>query len=248
MTLGSITLRGDPLLQSKESITYGGGIGGVGRFVYDSGRYIDYFLTTSRAESLDYEDNIDTIAARACSKNHLKSWWYLDFCLLGYQEEKTLSESEIRQLDLSLLKLISSSQYRHHEISVTPKYLISENYEQEQIELALETLHQSGAITEFSVLIGNNVDGEVATDAQFSFSLSKKISQHPAQLKFVQKKSTDAELLGFDRIDRSRYIGFSIKITPRIEIELGYSVTESTINYFDSNEFIGAINFSPFTL
>ena len=248
LKLGNITLRGDSALKRKESLVYGGGVGAVGRVIYGPGKYIDYSSTVSRKRSLKYGLSIDTIFARACSKNHLGNWWYLDGCAFGFNEEKSLSKTRVRQISASMRKLLSSDRYRHHEISITPIYFKTENYKQEQIELGLENLHQGGEVTSFHFLLGNDIGNQTGTEMRFKVGLKKIVAGKSIGLRWTRSRSNQTTLLGFDRRDKSDFIGFNIRMNPRVELQFGYSKTDSTIDYFDRSGFLGSINITPFSL
>jgi hypothetical protein len=245
LQLGSITFTGDPNLGRKEGIVAGAGVGAYGRYLAGEGRYIDYSFGASYAHSVDYGIGIQRRFANLCSKNHLKNWWYIDACAGSSYVEKDLTYDTRNTLSLTTAKLFTSSPNSHHQASFGVNRVYDEDYEQNQLVLGFQTIHRNGWYSAINAVFGESIDGEIAVREAVSASLSLPVRNRRFTVSASYSEADGAKLLGFARADDTWSVSVSYNVYKNVELSVGYTDTDSTIDYFDVSAPTLSVSFTP---
>ncbi|MEX0386004.1 hypothetical protein [Spiribacter onubensis] len=248
LELGNVTLIGDPDLERKDGLVYGAGVGLAGRWLVGEGRYLDYSAIATRREAVDHNLNIDGRFLSICSKNHIGSWRYIDACARRYGEEKRLSDAEVDRVTVSLSQMLSSNGRTHHIVSLEPGRIITDDYRQNQIRASLETVYGNGSMTNISFLYGEDKDAHVATRHQARVGYQGWVAGLLVGLTATRSETNETTFLGYERADRTDQIMVKFSLSERVDLELGYTKSDSTINFFDYAGFTGGLSISPFFL
>lgn len=245
LQLGSITFTGDPNLVRKEGIVAGAGVGAYGRYLTGKGRYIDYGFGASYAHSIDYDIGIQRRFANLCSKNHIKNWWYIDGCAGSSYVEKQLTDDTRNTLSLTTAKLFTSSPNSHHQASFGVNRVYDEDYEQNQLVLGFQTIHSNGWHSSINAVFGESIDGDIATREAVSASISLPVRNRRFTASASYSEADGAKLLGFARADDTWSVSAAYNVYKNVDLSVGYTDTDSTIDYFDVSTPTVSVSFTP---
>ena len=248
LRLGNLTLIGEPALQRKDGMVYGAGVGVAGRWLAGEGRYFDYSAIATRKHAIEHNLNIDSRFFSLCSKNHIGAWRYLDACAQRYAEDKLLSDARVDRVSVSFSQMFSVGGYTHHVVSLEPIRKSTRDYRQNQLRTAVETIYADGSMTSLSFLYGEDLDRHVAMSHQVRVGYQTRLAGLLVGLSAMRSETNETTLLGYGREDRTDRITASLQLSDRIDLELGYVRTDSTIDYFDTAGFTGGLSISPFFL
>lgn len=245
LQLGDITFNGDPNLVRKEGIVAGAGAGAYGRYLLGEGRYIDYGFGASYAHSFEHDIGIQRRFANVCSKNHISNWWYIDGCAGSSYVEKELTEDTRNTLSLTTSKLFTLAGDSHHQASFGVNRVYDEDYEQNQLTLGFQTIHSNGWHSSINAVFGESIDGEIATREAVSASLALPVRNRRFTISTSYSQADGAKLLGVARADETWSLSMSFNVYKNIDIGLGYTETDSTIDYFDVSTPTVSVSFKP---
>ena len=245
LKLGNLTFTGDPNLVREEGIVVGAGAGAYGRYLAGEGRYLDYGIGASYAHSFEYDIGIERRFASLCSKNHIKNWWYIDGCASSSYVDKDLTEDTRNKISVTASKLFMSSSNSHHQASASVKRVYDEDYEQNQVSLGFETIHSNGWHTAVSATIGESIDGEIAVREAVSASLALPVRNRRLTVSTSYSEADGAKLLGVERAEETWAFSASYNIYKNVDVSIGYTETDSTIDYFDVATPTVSISFEP---
>lgn len=245
LVLGSLTFFGDPEFFRKKGVVAGVGVGGAGRAMYGEGKYLDYNFGISYAHSPEHDIGIARGFANVCSKNDIGRNYYLDGCLTTSQLNRDLINERTSSATLSIAKLFSKGGERFNQASFGVRRFFDEEYEQNQVVMRLDTLHQSGFYTGLTASFGEAITETLTMRHSFSATLGKTFLNKPVSATFSYSFSDGGRLLGFERDEMTRFINVTYTVHPLVKISIGYKDTSSSIDYFDESEAILGIQFAP---
>lgn len=245
LQLGRLTFIGDPELVRKEGIVAGAGAGAYGRYLVGEGRYIDYGFGASYAHSVEHDIGIQRRFASVCSKNHVANWWYLDGCAGSSYVEKDLTEDTRNTLSLTTTKLFTLSANSHHQASFGVNRVYEDGYEQNQLALGFQTIHSNGWHSSINAVFGESIDGEIAVREAVSASLALPVRNRRFTVSASYSEADGAKLLGIVRAEETWSFSASYNVYKNIDVGLGYTETDSTIDYFDVSTPTVSLSFKP---
>lgn len=245
LQLGNLTFNGDPNLVRKEGIVAGAGAGAYGRYLVNEGRYIDYGFGASYAHSFEHDIGIQRRFANLCSKHHIKNWWYIDGCASSSYVEKQLTDDTRNTLSLTTAKLFTSSPNSHHQASLGVNRVYDEDYEQNQLVLGFQTIHSNGWYSAINAVFGESIDGDIAVREAVSASLSLPVRNRRVTVSASYSEADGAKLLGFARADDTWSVSASYNVYKNVDLSVGYTDTDSTIDYFDVSTPTVSVSFTP---
>ena len=245
LQLGNLTFNGDPNLVRKEGVVVGAGAGAYGRYLLGEGRYLDYGFGASYAHSFEHDIGIQRRFASLCSKNHIKNWWYIDGCAGSSYVEKDLTEDTRNTLSLTASKLFTSSLNSHHQASVGVNRVYDEDYEQNQISFGFQTINSNGWHTAVNATFGESIDGEIAVREAVSASLALPVRNRRLTVSASYSEADGAKLLGVQRAEETWAFSASYNIYKNVDLGIGYTKRDSTIDYFDVSTPTINVSFKP---
>ena len=245
LQLGNLTFNGDPNLARREGIVVGAGVGGYGRYLVGEGRYFDYGAGASYAHSFEHDMGIQRRFASVCSKNHIKNWWYVDGCAGSSYVEKDLTDDARNTLSVTTSKVFTSSLNSHHQASFGMTRVYDDDYEQNQLTFSFETIHRNGWHSTVSALFGESINGEIAVREAMSASLALPVRNRRLTVSSSYSEADGAKLLGIVRAEETWSVSASYNVYKDIDVGIGYTETDSTIDYFDVSTPTITVSFKP---
>jgi len=245
LVLGSLTFFGDEEFFRKNGIVAGFVLGGSGRYIYDEGRYLDYSIGGKNTYSAEHDIGIARSFASLCSKNDIGQNFYLDGCLTASRLNRELLDETTSSASLSVAKLFSESDEHFNEVSVGLRRLFESEFEQGQIILKLDTLHDTGYFASLGASFGEAVEDRLAMRQSFNATVGANVRNKPLIASFSYSHSDGGRLFGFSRDDKTAAFNLTYAVHPNMNVSLGYSETNSSISYFDDSGAIFGVQFSP---
>lgn len=247
LVLGELTFNGEKALFRKQGFLTGLGLRFNGRYIYDEGRYITYNAMVSHSHAIEHGIGVTTMAANACSVNHVKNWWYLDFCLNTFRVRKKLTDEFNNNVSISSSKVFESGNGVYSEMSFGINRTFTNNYIQNQLTVGYETIHSNGMFSDIHIKIGERTSNKLRTRFAFTGRVSTKIANKPLTIMTSYSKADGEVLLGVKRKDNAYSVQLAYPIWGNLSATVGYAITESTIDYFDERSPIFGMKFAQIT-
>ena len=246
LVLGNNTFEGDEALFLKEGAIAGLGAGLNGRYIYSNQRYLSYSVNSSYTQSPEYGMGISSTNANSCSVNFIKNHWYIDLCANTSLTQKEITESTSNNISLVSSKLYSSDKGTYNEASFGFSRHFSETYAQNQALIGYKTIHSNNAYSAINFTLGESVENKLAMQYAISGKITSQFVQKPLKLSISYSKFDGGKLLGFDRKQRKMDLSISYPVWKNLNVTLGYSNSDSNIDYYDISTPTFGIQFKPF--
>ena len=244
LVIGSLTFDGDEALYRKEGVVAGFGAGFGGRYIHAEGKYITYGVNASYAHSPKYGLGIATTSANVSSINHIKNWWFLDANINTSRVRKDITDEANSNISLISSKVYASSENTYSEASIGVNRYFAESYNQNQLLLGYKTIHANGVYSALNLTFGESVENQLATKFALSGQLTTQVAKKPLKISASYSQADGGMLLGVERSDKTYSITATYPLWRSITANVGYSVANSTIDYFDVSTPIFGIQFS----
>jgi hypothetical protein len=233
LELGNLIFAGDEEYFSKSGMLAGMGAGLSGRYIYGEGRYLQYSANGGYAYSPEHKKGVVTANARVCNIRHIQNWWYLDICAVQSRIRRDITDTTNSDLSFVASKVINRSEQSFNQIDFGLKRHFSENYEQNQLIMGIDTIHSNGIFTKLSATVGEAITSQLATKISLDGKLITAFANKPITLAANYTVSDGGIMLGVIRDERNYGISLSYPIWKKLDLSIGYQVTDSTIDYFD---------------
>ena len=244
LQLGNATYTSNSLLEKRSGLLAGLGANASLRSYTGYGKYIDTQGSLAISKSLESDDYILFTLVNACSKNHLKNWWFIDVCAHTQNEKKEISTFEDQTVNLSFAKIFDDDVGSFHLIRGGISRNSENNIDQNQHFFALQSIWPNGYSTSIQLTFGEDVPNQLSlknkVDAEVRLP-QFKIDNLSLQLSYEQKDG--GFLLGFPRDDQQSAISLAFSLNENIGISVGYSNVDSSIDYYDQSSPFISINF-----
>lgn len=246
LRLGNLEFTGDPELERKPGLLAGGRVGFEARHVFDDGRYLDFDLGASAQYSPRYDRWVTSGYSAICSKNHVGNWWFVDGCYQASYKKRELTEDFEQTASLSGSKVFMSGWGRFHEASLGLKTTFVEGEEETLVTGALETLHAAGFSSHLGLEVGIDAfEDRLSTDMRISAGVAGDLFDRRVSLRVNYEFLTGGKILGYSRSDEEWDISVGVEVREGLYATLGYSVSNSSIDYFDQMTPTASIRFAP---
>ena len=245
LVLGNLTFMGDETLLRKEGLVAGLAVGADGRHIYGPGKYIDYGIGASYAHSPEHDIGIGRAFANLHSKNHIRNLWYVFAFENTNKLWRDLNDDSSRTVGLSLVKLLATEQRSYHQANVGLRRFWDDEYEQNQLTVGLQTIHNTGIHTAFNVVLGEAVTNTLVTRHSINATVGTSLFKKPLSATFSHSHANGGKLLGIEREDTIRSFAITYTVHPRISVTIGFRETDSSISYFSESQPIVGVQFAP---
>ena len=245
LTVGSIVFNGDPANYKKEGIITGLNATQSARLFYGHGRYLDASVTAGSAYSFEHDLALANVNLHACNINHLSNWWFLDICGDKAMAYRDLTQSQATTQSISLSRFLKTSDGAFSQLRFGAQEYKTDDYAQNQLVVGIDTFAPSGTYTAFDVTFGAPIQNELTTEFGFKAEVSTFIKDHPVSVSFSYENNTGGLFFSQTRNETHYSITATLPISQQVTASVGYSVTDSTIDYFDSAAPTFGLSFAP---
>jgi len=236
LVLGGNSFTGQPHLIKKKGVVIGAGIGTSGRSLYGRGKYFNMNIDASYAHSPAHHIGIATLSASACAKNYLKDLWHLDVCGSTQRTHKDITDQNSGHFSVSAVRLYTSAPFTHHHAAVGVKRYFANSYIQNQLTFGIETIHNSGLFSKISATLGEALENKLVTRKSLSGSLRMQAWGKPLTTSAGYSAAKGGKLFGVDWDEKTTSFNVTYQLFSSVTIGVGYSITDSTIDYYDVSE------------
>lgn len=233
LVVGNLSFIGDENFHKQSGVLVGLNAGLGGRYIYDQGRYLNYHLGTGYAQSFESGIGVVNHSARVCSVNHFARRWYVDACADQVRERKELMNASNSNVKLIGSRIFSSPTQQHTQVKFGINRYLTDAFQQNQLQVAVSTIHPQGIVTGIDTTFGEAVSGQLATQFFVAGRVGLYFLKKPLGISASYHRSTGGSLLGFERDSNTASISVSYPIWRNLTATLGYSETDSNIDYFD---------------
>lgn len=236
LVLGGVKFNSDPNLKRKKGMVIGVNFGLNGRSIYGDEKYIDINLNSSYAHSPKHNIGIKSLAGNFCSKNHIKEGWYFDICGGASRVSKKIQNEQIKYTKFLISKLLSSHPFKHHQNTWGLERVFADNYTQNQFLFSHQTLSKAGYLWNVTIKSGEPIRGKLVTRKDLNWSLTKEIKNKRFKISGGFRSASGGKVFGFDREEQTNYVQLSYQVFKHVNFRLGYTKTDSNIDYFSASE------------
>lgn len=236
---------GEPANYKKEGIITSLNATQAARVFYGHGRYLDASVTAGGAYSLEHDLALANVNLHACSINHLSNWWFLDICGDRAMAYRDLIQSQATTQSITLSRFLETPDGAFSQLRFGAQKYLTDDYAQTQLVAGIDTLAPSGTYTALDFTFGAPIQNELTTEFGFSAEVSTFIKDHPVSVSFSYENNTGGLFFSQTRNETHYSITATLPINQQVTASVGYSVSDSTIDYFDSAAPTFGLSFAP---
>lgn len=246
LELGGFVFSGDPNLIKKAGTVLGinGNVSGW-RSLGDK-KYLEYSLSLSRSSDLDFKHKINRVTGNVCSIAQASDNWFFDLCGSLEDTSKELSSNQNKTISLAANQLSSNRQGSFSLQSYSVKNNYEDAFEQLHYSYSKETVRKNGATTSIGFTVGEDVRRNLALKRAVEVTASLQIAHKWYKLSLNRKYYDGGILMGINRDDDVSTLSLSIPLKSKLILSVGYSETDSSINYYDANEVFASLRLGSF--
>lgn len=236
LVLGDLTFSGDKTLVRKSGALIGSQVGGFGRHLYGEGRYIDFDINATLAASPGNTESKEVLSANVCVKQHLRNWRYIDICGGTRFTYTEITDEHTSTLTVDTSKIIKLNPQTYNQIVYKYRYLIEDEFEQNQLSLGIESIHQNGLFSSLEINFGARVNNQLVMRRAIKGSITTPVRTKKMTISAGYIEENGGLLLGYEHNENTFSLGLSYKIMRNVTVNMSYSHTDSSIDYYDSSE------------
>ena len=242
--VGNYTFKADENTKAKSGIIIGGGaLFGIKK-LYDRGRYIDLNLNASLAAAPAHDWlKVRNEYITACSKNHVKEWIFFDACTSWAHTKREFADTIHKSISASITRLFMTER-SFHESTFTVKRFISDEYQQLQGSIVLNSLLPNGYKTNILLAKGETIENIISLNYSIGLTINRIIYKKPLKVSLSQSFYDGGNFLGVTREDTSNQLSLSYPVYRGLNLSFGYVDNNSTIQSFSYNGPLVSISFS----
>jgi len=235
LVLGELVFEGESDLARKEGVVATLNFRASNRSTRNSGKYIQTNILGAYSFSPKHKNGFSNIGLDTCFKNKLTARTFFDICASVHSQKKEIVESNMKSLSLAWSKLTFANNVGFSEGKFKFNRLFTNEYNQNQISVSLDTIHKQQFYTSLELTKGEPVENQMALNYGLNVSISRLFQKRKYSVSMSQRYIDGGMMLGFDRSDVESMISFNSMINPKTKISIGYTSNNSTINYYDQN-------------
>ena len=178
-----------------------------------------------------------------CSKNHVKEWIFFDACTSWAHTKREFTDIIHKSISASITRLFMSER-SFHESTLTVKRFISDEYQQLQGSIVLNSLLPNSYKTNILFTKGETVENIISLNYSIGLSINRIIYKKPLKVSLSQSFYDGGNFLGVTREDTSNQLSVSYPVYRGLNVSIGYVDNNSTIQSFSHNGPLVSVSFS----
>ena len=235
LKLGNLEFDGEPELVAKQGVVGSLNFAASNRTTIDEGRYIDASASLSLSYSPEHALTYTNTNIRLCSKNKMNKDTHVDVCASTTSQNKDITRDQTDSLSASWGKMLYVEDLGFNEAKIGLKRVYNDDFEQNQLLLSVDTIHDRDLFTSLSIKFGAPVEGNLALNYGIGLGVSGVVKDRKVTLNLNHEYSDGGRLLGFERDDKVTTVSLSTQLRKGTSITLGYKASNSSIDYFDQH-------------
>ena len=235
LKLGNLEFDGEPELVAKQGVVGSLNFAASNRTTIDEGRYIDASASLSLSYSPEHALTYTNTNIRLCSKNKMNKDTHVDVCASTTSQNKDITRDQTDSLSASWGKMLYVEDLGFNEAKIGLKRVYNYDFEQNQLLLSVDTIHDRDLFTSLSIKFGAPVEGNLALNYGIGLGVSGVVKDRKVTLNLNHEYSDGGRLLGVERDDKVTTVSLSTQLRKGTSITLGYKASNSSIDYFDQH-------------
>ena len=235
LKLGNLEFDGEPELVAKQGVVGSLNFAASNRTTIDEGRYIDASASLSLSYSPEHALSYTNTNIRLCSKNKMSKDTHVDVCASTTSQNKDITRDQTDSLSASWGKMLYVEDLGFNEAKIGLKRVYNDDFEQNQLLLSVDTIHDRDLFTSLSIKFGAPVEGNLALNYGIGLGVSGVVKDRKVTLNLNHEYSDGGRLLGVERDDKVTTVSLSTQLRKGTSITLGYKASNSSIDYFDQH-------------
>ena len=240
LILGDLTFEGEPALVTKKGVVLGINLNGSATNTYGEGRYINAFVSGAFFVSPRHRLSYTNARLGLCSKNKVTGNVYFDACAVQATQTKDITKSKDKSLTASLSRLSTIDGLGFTEGKIGVSHLITNDYNQNQVFLSLDTIHHKNLYSSLTIKFGEALYEQLAMKHRINLTLSSFVNGQKYSLGLSHEQSDGGILLGVSRSDKTQKASVTTNISAGTQLDFSLTRVESSIDYF--NQMYPSIN------
>ncbi|MGP3698973.1 lipocalin [Rhodobacter sp. NSM] len=234
IALGGGWLEIDPVYVARSGATAGLLFESEARLAWGAGRYLQVEADGAISHALHggYERRDRRLLL--CSRNHLRSWSFLDLCVNQSESVRSLSHYEQRETMFQFARLFTAPN-SYHEIRLDLTERRQPEYRQPRTGLELHSVWP-GLATRLGTGFGRAVEGRTAERLDVFADLRWRMAGAVTGLSLWQSRASGGQVFGIAQRDVSTGVALFRQITPALDISVQYVRTQSSVDLFDNRQ------------
>jgi len=233
LKLGNLEFDGERELVAKEGVVGSLNFAASNRTTIDEGRYIDANAALSLSYSPEHALSYTNTNIRLCSKNKLSKDTHLDVCASSTSQNKDITRDQSDSFSASWGKMLYVEDLGFNEAKIGLTRVYNNDFEQNQLQLSVDTIHDRNLFTSLSMKFGEPIEGSLALNYGIGLGLSGLVKNRKVTLNLNHEYLDGGRLLGVERDDKVMTVSLSTQLRRGTSITLGYKSLNSSIDYFD---------------
>ena len=229
--LNGFVFEADPAFRAKAGVVLGFSGGGVARLALANGRYVEMRARGEAVWSPEHQIGRHSGELALCSRNHLAGWSFADLCQSVSATERELGASVSQETALSVTRLFQTAA-AYHEISAELARSIYDTGDQPSVTLSWAAIWDHAA-TRLSLTRAAAIRGETALDYRIAADVQWLWQGRAIGLGLWHQRAAGGSFLGTPREDRATGLSLSYQFRPGMTAQIGYSVNQSSVDFFD---------------
>ena len=234
LVIGSLTFTGNPDNLKQSGIVGGAEWAGNARYLLGPGRYFDGGASASYVHSPNHGTGIVNLAGTLCAKLQIARWTYADMCGTAQYNDRKLAGSHTFALDLAGARIFATA-HGTHEVRLGVRRIALDEYGQFQLFTRLSSLHDGHVTSSIDMTFAPKVSGHLANRLTIGARLGTQIAGHRLRFSLGAGFAEGGTFLGEARRRRTLVAGVDYRVTQNLEVEFGYRVVESAIDWFSAS-------------
>ena len=171
----------------------------------------------------------------SCYKHKLTNTNSLDLCASASQQNKEMVEDTSKNISISISKLRFDNNIGFSKGQIGIINLISDDYNQNQLSFSWDTIYNQNLYSAIRLRFGDPVELKTALNYGIDLTLSSIFNNRKFNLILGHELNDGGVLFGEKRSDVTNKISLVLNLNANTKINLGYSSTDSSIDYFDKS-------------
>jgi len=235
LIIGELEFVGDPELIKQEGVIGTINFQANKRATFASGRYLQTNISAAYSYSPKYKVGFSNASFNSCYKHKLTTTNFLDFCASASHQNKEIAKETDKSLLLSMSKLRFDNNIGFSEGQIGIIRFISNDYSQNQLAFSWDTIHKGNFYSALRLRFGDKIEAKTALNYGIDINISKIINSRKFSLSLSHELNDGGMLFGENRSDIVNKISLVSNLNANTQLKLGYTATNSSINYFDQS-------------
>lgn len=233
LAIGPLRFNGDPNLVAKKGVVTGVGATLSVRHSYNEGSYVD--LTTGMRHVISPQFMLTSSSqfSSFCDAKHLQNWWHINSCFRITATQTDLADTNVKTASVGASKLFTTGNSNYNHVSFAIMRTDFGGYLQNRFVIKHDFTNIWAPNISYSLIIGEPVPNKLATKYALHLNSKLRVTKKFIDVSAQITSASGGKILGYSYAEKNYKLGVSYPLNNKINAKIGYSLTDSTLDYFD---------------